>query len=748
MHKIYSLLFVLITTASYSQYSKIEAVESDSLKTTYLDELVISANKIPETRRDISQQITTINPGYIKIINAPTVADLLQSTGSVFVQRSQQGGGSPVLRGFEASKVLLMIDGVRINNAIYRAGHLQNVITIDNNMLSRVEVLMGPSSSTYGSDAFGGVVHFYTLDPELSLSKRVLFHANTFGRYATVNNEKTGHFDLSIANHKIGYLASLSMSDFGDLKMGKKINPALGEEFGLRSNYVIRSEDNTTDILETNPNKYVQKNSGYKQYDLLQKLLFKPNDRCQHIINFQFSTSSNIPRYDRLTVENGDNSLKYAQWYYGPQKRLLISYNYQIKNLGVVADKLSMTLSYQNVEESRHSRNFDSQILGHQFEKVKVFALTVDLSKALENHTFRYGFDSQFNQVASTANNENIVTNEITKNSTRYPDGSNSLNFLALYGSHFWHINKYLRLSDGIRFGSSSLKSRFIDKTFFPFPFDNINQKLNYLSGNLGLTYLPGSWKLSVFASTGFRVPNIDDISKVFESQVGTSTTLGTLIVPNPNVKPEKIISVDFSVSKFFAKRARLEGVFFISNFFDAIIIQPTSLNGKSTVIYNGYEANVVSSQNASRGYLFGFNLSGQWDFFTNFAVSASYNYTHGRIKNFGAPDTPLDHIPPTFGKIGLNYSHNRLKIELFSIFNGWKKIEDYNLNGEDNLPYATSKGMPSWITYNVRFSYELKKIFDFQIGIDNALNLQYRTFASGINSPGRNFFFTVRAKI
>src|SRR5688572_18974005 len=157
----------------------------DTLKTSYLEEIVISANKITEQRRAVAQQVKIITPQLILNLNAQTSADLLQNTGLVAMQRSQQGGGSPMMRGFEASRVLLMIDGVRMNNLIYRAGHLQNVITMDNNLLDRAEVLFGPSSTVYGSDALGGVVHFYTRDPQLSDSK--LTSGNAFVRYGAVN---------------------------------------------------------------------------------------------------------------------------------------------------------------------------------------------------------------------------------------------------------------------------------------------------------------------------------------------------------------------------------------------------------------------------------------------------------------------------------------------------------------------------------------------------------------------------------
>ncbi len=168
------------------------------------------------------------------------------------MQRSQQGGGSPMLRGFEASRVLMMIDGVRMNNLIYRAGHLQNIITVDNNMLDRAEILFGPSSTVYGSDALGGVIHFYTRNPVLSTSESLQAGGNAFIRTGSANEEKTGHFDLNLGWKRFASLTSFTYSDFGDLKMGENVNSALGEPFGVRYQYAQRRPDNSGDVLVAN----------------------------------------------------------------------------------------------------------------------------------------------------------------------------------------------------------------------------------------------------------------------------------------------------------------------------------------------------------------------------------------------------------------------------------------------------------------------------------------------------------------
>ena len=188
--------------------------QTDSAKLINLDEVIISANKVEESKRRVAQQIHSLSAKQISQMNTQNMGDLLAATGLVMVQKSQQGGSSPILRGFEASRVLLVVDGVRMNNLIYRAGHLQNVITVDQNMLQRAEVIFGPASTVYGSDALGGVISFQTKNPILSETDKLYLRGNAFTRYSSTNNEKTAHLDVNLGNRRVAVLLSGNYSNF------------------------------------------------------------------------------------------------------------------------------------------------------------------------------------------------------------------------------------------------------------------------------------------------------------------------------------------------------------------------------------------------------------------------------------------------------------------------------------------------------------------------------------------------------
>jgi hemoglobin/transferrin/lactoferrin receptor protein len=732
MKKYYLLPFLLFCGKIMGQ--------SDSLKTKNLDEVIFSANKIAENKLAISQQVKVISKKEIENINATTTGDLLANIGAVSLQKSQQGGGSPTIRGFEASRVVLIVDGVRMNNLIYRAGHLQNIVTIDQSVLERAEVLYGPASTIYGSDALGGVIHFYTKNPTLAAIK-----AGGYFRVRGPNQEKTANAILNLGYKKWASLGSITVSSFNDLKMGTKINPTLGTAFGLRKQYV--DNDFTSgfkpDQLISNIDPLIQKYSGYNQIDLFEKILFKPAENLSHILNIQYSTSSNVPRYDRLTdpLNKDGSGLKSAEWYYGPQKRMLTAYDFR-KNSSTA--NFHFGVNYQAVQESRHDRPFNGKFVRNRIEDVNVFGMNTDFSKTKINYEVRYGIEMQYSNLESTANQKSIEKNETKALSTRYPGGKNNFLNFGMYLSESWVLSPKLRITDGIRLGYCSLNSVFSDKTFFPFPYSEASQKNIVYSGNIGLIFTPSnSWKINGMLSTGFRAPNIDDLSKVFES------AKGTLIVPNPNLKPEKTINFELGVTKHISNKFYWENTLYKTLFKDAIVTDLFTLNGKSEAIYDGTNSKILANQNKRRANIWGFSSTINAILSEKISASASYNYTKGTIVGLDSkPNTPLDHIPPTFGRFGLKYKLKKLNLEAFMLFNGWKKIGDYLLNGEDNEQYATTKGMPSWKTANVRIQYFFTNEWQLIVGVDNIFDLQYRTFASGINAPGRNIFATLRKGI
>lgn len=728
--------------------------------TKELSELVISASKFPEKKLNIAQRIDIVSSKYISRVNAQNTGDLLMSTGNVFVQKSQQGGSSPVIRGFEASRVLLVVDGVRLNNLIYRSGHLQNVITVDQNMLGSVEVLYGPASTIYGSDALGGVVHFRTKEPELATNeKKMVVKGNAFARYSSANNEKSIHADVNLGWKKFAWLQSYTFSDFGDMRMGRNY-PKAYPAFGRRDSFITRI--NGIDTVVKNPDPEVQRFSGYKQWDLMQKLLYKQSSKISHSLNIQYSTTTNVPRYDRLQ-DKRNGTLRFAEWYYGPQERLFTAYELHVNKAGWF-DNINLNVNYQAIEESRYTRDFRRyDRLDGRVENVQVAGFVLDTRKTWKDHELTVGADGQFNTLKSTASRVNIITGASTKLDTRYPNGNNMQNNIGLFAQHVFKFkNKKWVLNDGLRIQTIRLHSTIADNSFLNLPFTEINQNNTTVTGNVGLIYLPvaGS-KLSVNAASGFRAPNIDDLAKIFES----STTARQLVVPNADVKPERTYNIDLGISQNIGKNVRIEASAFYTWFRNALVKAPYRLNGQDSVVYNGVLSQVLANTNANKAYLYGVSGAVYATVATYITFSSQINFTKGRFETDNTKPTsvyekqpngsyalvskkvstkPLDHIPPVFGKTSISYQKEKVFAEIFALYNGWKKLDEYNADGEDNAQYATKDGMPGWVTFSLRTSYNFKAV-TLQVAIENIFDRNYRNFASGFSAPGRNFVLAAR---
>ena len=722
--------FTLLSLLIVCLFSNLSA-QTDTLVERSLNEIVISATKYETPKRKVSQQVEIIDSREIAIQNNQNAADLLMNSGEVLVQRSQGGGGSPIIRGFEANKVLIEIDGLRLNNAIFRGGHLQNVLRIDNNMIDRLEILFGPSSVLYGSDALGGVMHFITKKPQLNS-----VGGNAYARYSTANEEKTGHIDLNFGGGKIASLTSFTYSDFGDITQGGNRKDKYSD-FGKRTFYVQRIDNKDVSVQNTDVDKQV--GTAYSQYDILQKILFQSSESVSHTLNLQYSNSSDVNRYDRLT-EGTAASPSYAQWYYGPEERLLASYRLDNEVNGSFIDDYSIILAYQNAKESRNSRRFNSSGFKHQYEEVKVASFDFDASKQINKHKILFGVEAYLNWVDSEANRTNISNNTETPSDTRYPGGGSTMNSYAIYLQDNIDVSDKVIANIGLRYNYTTLEANFDDKTFFPFPYTTADQQFGALSGMASLVLLPSDkTKIALIGSTGFRSPNIDDLAKVFDS------VKGAVVVPNPNITPEYTYNAEVNVTQWLGNTFQLELGGYYTWLHDAIVLGNFQLNGQDSIVYDGVNSQVLAYQNNQKAHIAGVRAGVAFYLTPALQLRGTVNYTRGRVDGEGSNDTPLDHIPPVFGKVSLAYEQGRLQAELWSLFNSKKDIKDYLLNAEDNEKYATPDGMPAWNTLNIRAGYQLIRNLTVQLALENILDTNYRVFASGVSAPGRNFRVTLR---
>lgn len=700
-----------------------------------LDEVVISASKWMQYSTEVANKIQTLDAEQIININPSTTADLISNMGGVYVQKSQMGGGSPMIRGFAANRVLIVVDDIRMNNAIFRSGNLQNIISIDPNSIEHSEVIFGPGSLLYGSDALGGVMNIHTFQPKLSHNGDANILGNAFVKYGTAGKEKSLHLDFNYGTHKFGSITSFTYSDFGDQIMG-----SFGPDDYLRNSYVDRL--NGMDSIVVNDNPKSQKFSGYNQFNLMQKFRYKPNEGLNIIYGFQISGTSDIPRYDRLIL-TGDSLPVSSEWYYGPQNWMMHSLSIDYTRNHSLYDKLKISAAYQYFKESRHDRNYQDNWLMNRTESVNAFSVNLDFNKTSgPKTTINYGFEGIFNRIGSKAIANNIESNDTKSISTRYPDNSK-------WGSYAGYIilkkvfNNRLVFTTGVRYNQIVIQAD-ADTTFYPFNETSLNINTGAFTGSAGLVYKPGKdWQFNFNLSSGFRAPNIDDVAKVFDSEPGS------VIIPNPNLQSEYAYNADIGIIKQVNKSLQFEITGFYTLLDNAIDRRPSTLNGQDSIIYDGQLSQVFSLQNLDGAVIYGIQFGAKSTFGKAWNMRIHLNYTNGNTSD----NEPVRHVAPFFGEIGINYHSGKFNLDISSLFNGelpYSRLAPSEQNkphlytrDDNGLPYS-----PSWITFNFIGTYNINSHLSVNLSVENITDVRYRTYSSGIASPGRNLSMIIRGKI
>ena len=686
-----------------------------------------------KTTSEPAQQIEVITARQMQFGNPMTSASVLENSGLVSVQRSQLGGGSPQMRGFEANKVLLVLDGVRMNNAIYRSGHVQNAITVDANVLEKTEVYFGPSSVLFGSDALGGTVHFKTKKPILSQSPEKITQVNMMGRVASASEERTFHVDLMLGTKKWGFLSSITHADFGDLRMGKNRRHGY-EDWGKIPIYAAQEEG--VDVIRKNGNYNIQRFTGYSQLDLLQKVIYKVSDRAQLSVNLQYSNSTDIPRFDRLN-DSQDDGLKWAEWYYGPQRRILTSASLELTDRKYFTEG-SITAAYQRIDEDRVDRRFGRTARFTNEEDLKVYSLNADFRLKAENSvTWFYGSEVVFNDVVSNAFEEDVLTGEKNSAITRYPNGGSSYNTFALYGSRNKVISKKTDYTLGVRYSHILANSKVVENEFYSLPYSDIKINDGALTASAGIVHRPSkNWKIAGGIATGFKSPNVDDYGKIFEKD-------GFVIVPNADLKSEYIYSADVTLERsLLDKKLKVSATPYFTYLTNAIVRRDTLVNGSNQFLIEGAFAKVQTNKNAAQATIYGFSSQVRYLISSNWLASATYNYTYGQdLTN----DVAMAHIAPEFGKVSIEFQKDRVTAEAYMMYASQKSLGRYGPGTADNLIEAVEIGTPAWQTFNLRTSTKISKTVVLQLAVENILDTHYKAFASGLSAPGRNIIMSLK---
>lgn len=700
-----------------------------------LDEFVFSASRWCQESESQPVRISRLSFEEANAFNPQTMADVLGLTGEIFIQKSQYGGGSPMIRGFATNRLLYSIDGVRMNNAIFRAGNLQNVISLDAFSIESTEVLFGPGAVSYGSDAIGGAMAFSTLRPRLSVDGKPIVYGAATVRTATASNEMTTHIHAGVGWKRWALIASLTSSSFADLEQGLH-GP---KEYVMP--YIVypsvNSQGEIDDVVAINGDKRKQSPSGYSQMNFMQKVRYAPSAAWNLEYAFHMSETSEYARYDRHQRMR-DGLPRYAEWNYGPQRWMMNHLRVEHVSGDAVYDSLRLNLALQRFEESRITRDLNKTVRETQSEKVDAWSANIDLLKKPFNaFTISYGAEYVRNNVRSKGVAVDVITGGNAPMEARYPKAE--WHSAGAYAQAEWHITRRLNVAAGIRYNHYWIENDF-SSAGYDIPFvPRQSASAGNVSGNIGLNWRStAGWLFRVNYARGFRAPNVDDMGKLFDSVDGCVT------VPNPKLKPEYADNIEIGIAKRIGNYFEADVTAYYTRLDNAIVRRDYVFNGLPTMEYGGEECRVQALQNAAVANVWGFQAAVDVRFAKWFYGVAHLNWQRGREELDNGEVSPSRHAAPMFGRVAVGYKHERLMVEVFTAFQAECSAKDMpeEERGKTEI-YALDKDgntySPAWLTLNLQASYRFAKGLSLNATLENLTDRRYRPYSCGISAPGRN---------
>ena len=659
-----------------------DSIVSVSLKPSVIvlnNNITVTARRLERNQFDVAEPVTVLNMAELSQTSPRSTPEALMGTTGIWVQKTNHGGGSPVIRGLMGNQLLLLIDGIRMNNATYRYGPNQYLSTVDPGLIERIEATRGNGSVLYGSDALGGVVQVISKSPVFSENGfRVSGMANS--RWMSADMEKSVRGEFQLSHERVALLGGFSHRDYGDIHAGGK--------FGTLTP------------------------SAYHELSGDGKLLLRTRDAGILTVAHQQLIQHDVPRYDQV-VQGG-----YSKYEFEPQKRQLSYLRWETLTENKLIHSLRATAALNRSVEGLISQKSESDNEKRNSDVVDTWSFITEFhSQFNSSWNAQSGFEYYHDNVSSKAKAINNLTGEEIKLRGAYADGSTSDN-LAIFSNHEINLNKFI-FSSGARFNMVTIAVK--DTTFG-------NQKItpSALVGNIGMTYKANeNHHIILAASSGFRAPNVDDMSKfgAVESNVYE--------IPSSSLSPERSFSMELglkSTTKDFSGSFALYKTQ-LSNLIDRMA---TTYQGADTI----ENRRVYQKQNISRSALFGFEAEGEWQVTSSLAAFGNITYTYGEHIS---KDEPMRRIPPLFGKAGVRYTHT----------SGFWARAEYLAAGDQARLAGGDKNdnritvrlvdgvMPGWNVLNLYAGYQ-RRSFNLTISGQNIFDKSYRIYASGVDAYGR----------
>ena len=558
-----SLIFSINVSAQKEDFSYVN-----------LDSAIVTSRSIKILDIKNPFVISSITNQQIIEKGARTTPEALMGVSGVFIQKTNHGGGSAFIRGLTGNQTLIVLDGIRLNNAIYRYGPNQYLNTIDMFTVDKIDVLKGIGSVEYGSDAMGGVIHVKTKENTSQELNKISL--NNTSKFISSGMEKTNRTAIQYATNKWDFIGGISLKKYGDLVGGGNIG-------------------------KQTPTKYNEIN-----YDL--KTRIKINNQSELIYSSQNTIQKNVPIYHKIALENfKTNQIDYLTHYLNYLKYKYISHKKWISEIIINA-------STQRSIEQRSNQKNNSSIFRNEADTVKNIGLTAEIvSKPNKKWTINSGFDYYKDKIFSEAIETSSELNTQVFKRGLYPNGSIYKNS-SIFNIHNLNFNK-LNIVAGLRYN-------FLHIQMNELTLGNIAINPAALISNYGFNYQINQHGF-LFGSitTGYRAPNIDDLG-----------SLGIVDfryeIPSYDLRPEKSLNteigykyrsnkIDFSIAAFKMK---------LKDVIARVLVDGQVINGYNVYNKKNIESSYINGAEVNYTYL----LSKYLTWYTN----ATYTYGQNVTKN------------------------------------------------------------------------------------------------------------------
>lgn len=677
MTKARTLIPVLLGTLTFA----------DVLAEQYrLDEILVTATRRTVSIAEVSSGLTLVDGASAR--DQKLVTDALAVEVGVFLQQTTPGQGAPIIRGLKGSSVLHLVDGIRLNNAIFRSAPTQYFALVPTGAVERIEVLRGTPASLYGSDAVGGVVQLVTRVPRFD-SEQTAYRGEVYAAYDTAELGRMLSGTIDAGNSRIATSFSADLLETGDRRTGS------GERIGP---------------------------SGYESRAARWVLAGRPDENRSWLFDVHYLEQPETPRVDELVPGFGQPEPSSSEFFFKPNRRVFVHGKYGHED-GALGLDWNVDLAWQRIDDDRTSRDFEATDRRYESNRSDLYGLVASGSRVSDSGSWVAGVEAYLDEVSSRRSEENLVDGQVTVLTPRFPDGSEIERF-ALFGNTERYVSERNILSGGLRVSHENVS--------LPATPVSVAASVDVTdtSGDIGWIFNASEdWQVVANAGFGFRAPNVFDLG-----------TLGNrpgnrFNIPNPELDSERVIQFDAGV-RYSGDRARFELMVYTLDYSDRIT---SVLTGDVTP--EGRD--VVQSVNVADSTIRGLEGGAGFDISDAISVDAVLNYTWSEQRVPGSPAEPGDRIPPLSGRLNVGYdAGGDFRLDAWLRFAG----EQDRLSARDAGDIRIDpNGTSGWGILGARGTWDVRGGWQFMLGIDNVLDKRYRVHGSGLDAPGRNFMVSLR---